>query len=1002
MASLILFGALSFREMGVSQLPDVDFPVVSVRANLDGAAPEVMELDVVDPLENALMGIEGVKGISSTARSGSASISIDFEFGKNIDVAVQEIQTKISQAQRSLPKGIDPPIVSKSNPEDQPIVWLAVSSKNLSQHELMAYVRDQIKDQFLTVPGVADVFLGGYVDPNVRVWVSADRLSRTDLTINDITSAIIAEHSEPPSGQMQLGTKEINIRTLGEASTIEELKKLAINRRGGQPNYRHAALGDVARVEDGLADIRSKSRVLGVPAVGLGIRKQRGSNSVDVADGVKKKLTQVREGLPQGTEIGVNFDSTQFIKESIHELNFTLVLSGILTALVCWLFLGSMSATINIVLAIPTSILGTFIFLNALNFTLNTFTLLGLSLAIGIVVDDAIMVLENIVRHYEMGKERKTAAREGAREIAFAALAATAAIMAIFLPVAFMKGLIGKYFFQFGVTISAAVALSLLEALTLTPMRCSQFISVGERKTRIGRAVEYSFHRLSEMYQAVIPWLLQHRLWVIIGSIVFFVSSLFLSGLLKKEFVPPQDQGSLLVRIKASDDANLDYTDKKTLEVEKVLQAEKSVHRYFCSVGGFGGGDVNTSVCFITLLPKDQRKDTQQQIADRFREQLKAVTGVKSFIQDLSLSGFSARRGFPVEFTLSGPEWEPLIEASKKIMAEMEKTGLMVDVDSDYRGGVDEIQIVPDRVKAQARGVSVADIGQMISALYGGALAGKFSKGGHRYDIRVKLEDVERNDLERLKRLLIRNNRGELIPLAEVVAVRKDKGFQAVSRVDRERTISVYSNVAPNVSQEKALNTVREFAPKLVPPGYHADFGGSSESFRESFQSLMFALVLGLIISYMVLASQFNSFIHPITVLVALPFSLSGAYISLYLGNQSINMYSMIGILLLMGIVKKNSILLVDFTNQLRQRGLTDVKEALRQACPMRLRPILMTSFATIVGALPPALAIGPGAETRIPMALVVIGGVLVSTILTLFVVPCMYSYMPGKVEVND
>lgn len=1009
MASLIMFGWLGFRQMGISQLPDVDFPSVSISTALEGASPEVMEADVVDLIENAVISVDGITSISSSMRPGSANVSLEFDLDKDLDVAVQEIQTRLAQIQRRLPRDTEVPSVSKSNPEDQPILWLAVSSDKMPRRELMAFVRDQLRSRFLTVPGVADINLGGLVDPAIRVDVSGDKLARFQMTVSDVVNAIRSEHVEVPAGRIENSEKELSIRTLGEAMTAEEMGALPIARRGGGPVFSNIRLRDLASVEDGLTDARRRSRAMGAPAVGLGVKKQRGSNAVAVAKAVKARLAEVQKSLPEGMKIGVNFDSTKFIEESIDELNFTLVLSAILTALVCWLFLGSLSATINVILAIPTSIVGSFIVLKALGFTLNLFTLLGLSLAIGIVVDDAIMVLENIVRHREMKKGKVKAALDGSREIGFAALAATIAVVAIFLPVAFMKGLIGKYFFQFGVTISVAVMLSLLEALTLAPMRCSQFLYVGQRRTRLGRAVERAFNELAAYYQRLLPWVLQHRWWTLGISIAIFAGSLLLFKPLRKEFVPPQDQGSLLIRMKAPEGSSLDYTDRKMKEAETLIAANPDVARYFGSVGGFGGGDVNSAILFVTLKPvKDRAVDaelkhrpTQQEYAAILRKQLSGIKGAKVFVQDMSLSGFGGRRGYPVEFNLRGPDWKGLTDAVTKVKEVMEASGLVTDVDSDFRGFVDEVRIYPDRQKAAQRGVSVADIGETVGALFGGAIAGSFSGGGHRYDIRVRVNAGERATPDDVKKVLLRNNRGELIELGEVADVKVEKGLTSISRQDRERAVSVYANLAPKVSQADAIAKLRSEITAALPEGYRLVSGGSSESFSEAISGLMFALLLGIAVAYMVLASQFNSFIHPVTVLLALPFSISGALAGLLITDQSINIYSAIGIILLSGIVKKNSILLVDFTNQRRQEGL-DVTKALIEACPTRLRPILMTSFSTIVAALPAALTFGPGAESRAPMAVAVIGGVLVSTFLTLLVVPCFYSFLPGRPETVD
>ncbi|HRK02257.1 MAG TPA: efflux RND transporter permease subunit, partial [Oligoflexia bacterium] len=751
--------------------------------------------------------------------------------------------------------------------------------------------------------------------------------------------------------------------------------------------------------------VRRISRTEGVQSVGIGIRKQRGSNAVAVAHEVRKRMVEVQNQLPDHMKMAVNFDSTKFIEEAVHELNFTLLLSAILTALVCWLFLGSWSSTINVVLAIPTSMIGTFIVLYFSGFTLNTFTLLGLSLAIGIVVDDSIMVLENIVRHFEMGKNRVQAALDGAKEIQFAALAATIAVIAIFLPVVFMKGAIGKFFFQFGVTMTVAVALSLVEALTLTPMRCAQFLQKTERKTRLGRFVEQSFLESAAVYKRILTFALGHRWKVLTVSVLICGASVSIVKLLNKEFIPPQDQGRFMVRVQTPVGSSLDFTNEKFKIAEAELSKDPGIERYYVAVGGFGGGEVNSGMMFVTLKDLKLRKkngDTQKVVMDRVRKVFSKIPETKAFVQDLSMRGFTASRGFPLEFTVRGPEWDEIAKNARVIMDRLSASGMVSDLDTDYKEGMPEVRVIPDRKKASMRGVSVAAIAELINATVGGVVAGKYSKGGHRYDIRVRLEAAERSSIENLKALFVRNNRGELISMADVVRVEEKPTLQVISRRDRERAISVFGNIATGKSQSLVLDEVQKIAKEVLPEGYRVVLTGGSESFKESFNSLVFALVLGLVVSYMVLASQFNSFVDPLTVLMALPFSISGAFVALWLAGQSLNIYSMIGLILLMGIVKKNSILLVDFTNQIRAKG-KNVFEALIEACPNRLRPILMTSIATIVGAVPPALAIGPGAESRIPMAISVIGGVLVSTILTLFVVPCVYSlFATNRKIVNE
>lgn len=1008
MASLIVFGAISFNRMGVSLLPDVDFPVISVRLELLGAAPEVMETDVVDIVENALSTIQGVELITSTSRKGSANITVQLALERDVDLALQDVQSKISETMKRLPAELESPTISKTNPDDAPIMWITVESDQHSLREIMQYTRDHLRQHFTTTPDVGEINFGGYVDPNLRVWVSAEALNRYQLTVSDVITTIQNEHQEVPGGWIEDGSKEYVIRTLGEAESLEEFKKLPIITRGGAPNFLPIPLGKVAKVEQGLADIRRISRGMGKPAVGLGITKQRGANSVQVAQDIRKKIKKLETTLPEGMKLSVNFDSTKFIEESVHELNFTLVLSAILTALVCWIFLGSWSSTVNVLLSIPTSIVGTFIILYFSGFTLNTFTLLGLSLAIGIVVDDAIMVLENIMRYKESGLERKQAALTGAKEITFAAIAATFSIVAIFLPVAFMSGVIGKFFFQFGVTMTAAVLLSLLEALTLTPMRCSQFLETSERTSKLGKLFETSIDQIRSFYQKTLTQVIGHPYKTCAASLVFFFLSLVTVKFLKKEFAPTQDQGRFMIRAQAPIGSNIEFTNSKFKEMEDYFSKRKDLERFYVSVGGFGGSDVNGGIAFITLKPKGERgidpelkrEPTQQDLMNLFRRDLNQIEDFKVTVQDLSMRGFGAGRGFPFEISVQGPDWAKLGELSKLLIEKMEKSGFVTDLDSDYLIGMPELQVLPDREKAAQHGVSLATIGQTVSALMGGVIVGQFMEGGHRDDIRLKILDEGGNRLERIKRLKIRNNRGELIPLSSVVKIEEVPSLLSVSRRNRQRAVTVYGNIAKGKSQQEAIDFALAETKGFFPEGYVAQVTGSSEDLKKTFQGLIFALVLGLVVAYMILASQFNSYIDPFSVLIALPFSISGALIALLITGQSLNMFSMIGIVLLMGIVKKNSILLVDFTNQVRIHKGSGIQAALLEACPIRLRPILMTSFATIAGAIPPALAWGPGAESRVPMAITVIGGVLVSTLLTLYVVPCVYEIL-SRLERN-
>jgi len=1000
MLGLILFGWISFRGMGISEMPDVDFPVVTVQVTYEGAAPEIMETDVVDIVEDSVMSVQGIRSISSVSTQENATITIEFDLDRNIDVALQEVQTKIAQAQKRLPKEIDPPVVIKTNPEDQPIMWVSLSSTKGTLRELMEYARDQLKDRLQTVSGVGEVIFGGYVEPSLRIWLDPQKLDQYELTVTDVLEAIRTQHVEIPAGRIETKLKEINIRTMGEALSPEEFGNILIDKRGGMSIYKPIHIHDIGSVELGLDDIRRMSRTNGQPAIGLGIKKQRGSNAVAVADGVYKRIADLNKILPEGYLLQVNFDSTKFIRQSVHEMEKDLMLAAILTAVACLLFLASWGATFNVLLAIPTSIVGSFIFLYFFGFTLNTFTLLGLILAIGIVVDDAIMVLENIVRHREMGKSPLRAALDGGREVTSAAVAATIAIIAIFIPVVFMEGVIGKFFLQFGITMVVAVSLSLLEALTLTPMRASRMLREGQ-EGRFARLVNHLFGKLANAYAAGLRRCLNHRWLVMLLAVLLFAGSFaFLPGL-KKEFVPAQDQSMFLVRFQTPLGSSIDFTSEKVKEAEKIIGSYPEVIRYYVAIGGFGGGEVNTGMMFITLKdpqdrpldPKTGKRLSQGDIMAKFRKDFSGIADLKGFVQDLSTRGFTAQRGFPIEFSVRGSDWGKLTQYSQQILEAMRANKMYQDVDTDYLTGQPEIQVKPLREEAFARKVHIADIGATVNGMIGGVKAGKFTEGEHRNDIRVRARENDRQVAQDITKLEVRNQNGELVPLKEVALTIPRDTLKSITRKDRERAIGIFANVAPGESQAKVIQETDKIAKQILPEGYRIVWTGSAQSFQESFQSLMFVLYLGLVVAYMVLASQYNSFVHPWVVLLALPFSVSGAWVALKLFNSSLNIYSFIGLILLMGIAKKNSILLVDFTNQRRAEGLS-VREALEAACPQRLRPILMTSIATIAAAIPPAMGLGAGSETRVPMAIVILGGVVVSTFLTLFVVPCAYSLM--------
>ena len=966
--------------IGVSQFPDVNNPTVTISASWPGASPDDVESGIVNPIEDVLAQVTGVQEITSQSKQNSARVTATFSIDRDIDLAVQDVQAKLGQIQRKLPTGIEAPTVSKSNPDDTPIITVGVSGP-FARSLLADVARYQVEDALTTLDGVGQVTTMGYVDRAVRIWVDADKLVATSTTVTDITQALAKQHVTSSGGQFTNGQKAIDLRVLGEAADLQTLRDIVIKKTGTAITR----LGDVALVQDGFEDITQTARMNGTPVQAMGILMQPGKNAVTVANEVRAACDQIQKTLPPGMHIDVLFDTTGFIKESVNEIGLELVLAVLLTAVVCWLFLGSLSSTLNVLFAIPMSLLGTIAVLYFLHWTLNTFTLLGLSLAVGLVVDDAVMVMENIYRHGEMGKDRVRAASEGTKEITFAALAATLAVIAIFLPVAFMTGVIGKYFLQFGVTLSVAVAISYFEAITLAPARCAAMLNVTEHKGLVARAGDRVFNWLSRIYSRTLAFALRVPIPVLIVAVLLMIGAYKCATQLKQEMVPSQDQSRLAISLTTTRGADLDETDKLTKQAEAILAKHKEIAGVQTTVS------IGSTRMQITLVDKTQRKVTQQQLQNTLRRELQQIPGLRVNVQDLSQQGFAGGRpGPPIEFTLRGGDWPTLIQLSKKLQQELDASGVAVDSQTDYQLGPNELAVSPDRPAAADLNVNVSDIATTITALIGGTTIGQYSTAGRRMNIEMRLLANQRTRPEDLQLLSVRSTGGVLVPLSQVTTTSEQPEVQAINHDNRQRAIRITANVASGKAQSDALAYVQTLQ-KELPPGYAIVLSGQSSQFGDAMSSLLFALLIGIAIAYMVLASQFNSFIHPITVLTILPLSLAGAMVALYVMGDTLNVFSMIGLLLLMGIVKKNSIILVDYANEVRNHEKLGALEAMKKAGPVRLRPILMTAVATMMAAVPSALGMGPGAETRGPMADGIIGGLVLSTLLSLFVVPAFY-----------
>jgi multidrug efflux pump subunit AcrB len=1090
-AAMVVFGYLGYRDMGVSQFPEIDFPVVSVAITLEQASPDVMDGDVTEVVEEAVSGVEGVDYVMSQSMQGVSLVTVFFRLDRKIDVAMQDVQNAVAAARRRLPREIDPPVITKVNPNNLPVLWLTLSSPTVPLHKISDYAEKELKQQLSALPDVGGIQFAGLRSRNVRIWLDAPKMQSFNLTASDVQKAIQEQHVELPAGYVNSARVELNVRTMGEMYAVEDFKRLLVAQRNGQPVY----LGQLATIEDGSQDFRTLARYNRLPAVGVGVRKAIGGNLVAVCENVKAELPRLKRSLPEGVEMHVPVDYSLFVRENIEEMKLTLFLGVALTALVCFLFLGSLGTTLNICLSIPTSLIGTFFVINygmklfgLPPFTINLMTLLALSLSVGIVVDDAILVLENIYRHREMGKGRIKAALEGAKEISFAAIAATLSIMAIFLPVAFMSGTIGRFFFQFGVTVGVAVFLSLLCALTLTPMLCGFFLNVRHvaqrwprpRRWELGlvvgvllalfmsglrgighfapgvadygwpvrgfqaphtavgtwwaievfaevlagflltvyggvfywaidrflltpvliRPTETLLNLLTRAYARFLRFAMRHKGLVLIGSAgVIAVAGLFLYfDLLGQELIPSEDQSRFVIHVVCPVGSSMEHVDQLLQECEARLVERDDIAGILTSVGTDTGQLIHEADIFVHLTPQQERRRKQHQIMEEVRASLEEIEDVKVVIRDLSLEGFTAQRGDPIDFALLG-KWEELPGLANEITEQMRGSGLMQDIDCDYRPGMPEEQIVPNREKLALLNVPVSRVADSMSLLVGGQRVAKFTDRGRRYDVRVRLDLSQRGSAGQIDPLTVRAGSDRQVPLGDLVTRQTVATVPVVHRFKHQRNIEITANPAGGVSQGDAIQRAQQIAAEAISTRPNSGQGfevvelGNAQAMRDTINSLVFALVLGILIAYMILGVQFNSFMHPLVVLMALPFAVTGAFVTLWLTGDTLNMMSMIGLILLMGLVKKNSIILVDYTNQLRKEGKS-VEEAVLAACPVRLRPIVMTSIATIMAAVPAAVGIGSGAETRAPMARAIIGGILVSTLVTLILVPVFYVLM--------
>lgn len=984
---LVLFGLIAYERIGVDRFPYIEFPVISVTTVMPGANPEIVDASITNILETSVNSVPGIEHIQSSSSPGVSVVAITFELTKDTDVAFNEVQAKVNQVLRQLPEDADPPVVAKVEIGGSPILWLALQGDR-TQQQLNQYARNVVKKQLETIDGVGEVRLGGRRDRTIRVELDPARLAAFKVTTQDLLRAFQAEHVQLPGGFLVSRQTEDLIKLDLEFHDVRRLHDMLVGYRDGAP----VRLGDVAAVRDGLADARQLARFNGRPSVGLGIVKISNANTVAIADEVQRRLREdIVPQLPAGMTLTVATNDAELINVLVDSLREHLLEGTLLAAAVVWLFLKSVRSTLIIATAIPVSLLGAVAVMYLAGYTFNTLTLLALLLLIGVVVDDAIVVLENIFRHREtLGSDAVTAAREGSRQVAFAVIAASLTLVSIFAPVIFLGGIIGRFFQSFGVVVTFGVLVSLLVSLTLTPMLCSRYLRVEQKHGPVHRGLDTAFAALDRGYRALLSLALGHRWTVVALTVLTVLSSGYFFGAVGKAFVPEEDEGRFIVMLKTPLGSSIDYTRGRLEEVERLLAARPEVASYFTAIGLGQAGQVNQGFAYVRMTPRQERELKQYELLPRLGAELAGIPGVRAFAAPVPIIG--GQRGEPLQFAVRGPDLRRVADIADRLHARLAAMPELGRVDLDLQMDLPQLEPRIDRVRAAGLGLSTQDIALALQVLAGGYDVAKYNDvpgDGERYDVRLKVRDGVLATPADLSRIHLRGASGEMLRLDSLVSLERTLGPAVISRLDLQYSANFFAN--PKIPLGAAVTRVQETAAGLLPPGYSVRMLGEAEEFGKTAYYMSFAFALAMVLVYMVLASQFNSFLQPLIIMLAQPLAIIGGVFALWVSGHTLNIYSMIGLVLLVGLVAKNSILLVDLTNALRAEG-RDVDAALREACPIRMRPVLMTSLTVILALLPAALKLGAGGDSNAPLAIAVIGGMVSSTLLTLVVVPAVYS----------
>ncbi|MEA1990240.1 MAG: efflux RND transporter permease subunit [Pseudomonadota bacterium] len=986
---IVVFGWMSFERIGLDRYPSIEFPMVAVSTVMLGANPEIIDASVTRVIESQVNAIPGVEHIQSKSAPGISQVYLTFRLEKDIDVAFNEVQAKVNQVLNLLPNNIKTPQVAKVEAGGAPVIWLALEG-NRTLQQLNEIARNQIKRHLENIEGVGQVVLGGEQKRTIRIDLDIDRLNAYGLSVLEVMAAIEHEHFQLPGGFLTHGEQEYLIKLDAEFHQVETLKTLPVAKRGNSV----VQLQDVAKVVDGLADKRKLARFQGRSTVGIGLIKVSGSNTVDIVKEAKLRLQRdILPNLEPGVQLRVASDDASFIQQILESMKEHLWLGTLLTALVMWLFLKNIRATAIISLSIPVSLLGAVAVMYFSGFTFNTMTLLALLLLIGIVVDDAIVVLENIHRLAETEDiSMQEAALKGTQQVQFAVIAASLTLVSIFVAVIFMDGIIGRFFKEFGVVVTIGILVSLWVSLTLIPVLSARYLKVEKSENNRYQTLENAFQKIEQTYQAWLVKALDNRRKTLIWMCVIVVPCFLLVTQLGSSFMPKQDQGQFIVNFKTPLGSGLAYTEKRLLDIEEVLQKTPDIDGVFSSIGTGEAGQVNEGRIVVRLQELHQRDQHMTEIMQTLSEKLNKLAGVKAFVSSQPM--ISGQRGEPFRFVIQGPDLKQVSAYSETLMGRLQQYPELGELDLDLQMALPQANFEVDRQKASLLGLNSESVAQAINVLAGGVNLAKFSEQnqtGERYDVQLKAIQGQLTQVKDLSKIFIKSKHGQLISLDTVAQMVTKPSPAVVPRYDLDYSSMFFST--PSISLSQAIKILNTESADLLPAGYAIKMTGQAEELKKTSHYMLIGLLLSLLLVYMVLASQFNAFVQPLIIMLAQPLAIAGGLFALWITGLSLNIFSMIGLVLLMGLVAKNAILLVDLTNQLVAEG-KDSMTALKEACPIRLRPVLMTSLTVIFTMLPAAIGLGAGSDANAPLAVAVIGGMISSTILTLIIVPVAYSYL--------